>query len=142
VHNDDNRGEDGKQLRVEFLEVFGIDEGDDIWVDADASMLEVLVALSRRVSFESYSTPANWFWKLIANLDLSHYTDANYDQNVEAEVDEALELVITRRYAPDGRGGLFPHRMRCSNQRYVELWYQMSTYLEEGERVANGPIAD
>lgn len=137
VYNDDNRNEDGKELRYEYIGETGTDEPDQL--DFDASMLEMLIALSRRASFESYGTPAEWFWKLIENLDLQHYTDANWDRGVEEEVNEALEMVIQRSYSIDGRGGLFPLRMAKNNQKRVELWYQLAAYLLEGEHVANGP---
>jgi len=137
VHNDSNRGEDGKELREEYLEIFRYSEPD--WPDMDASMFEVLIALSRRAAFNSYGTPASWFWKMLENLDLRHYSDANYNDIVEQEVEEVLDNVLDRRYSPDGRGGLFPLRMPHHDQRKIELWYQLSAYILEGGEVDNGP---
>lgn len=136
IRNDDNRAEDGKFLREEYLD-WGASDPD--MPDAPASILEMLVALSRRVAFESYGSPADWFWKLLENLDMKHYTDANWDDFVEQDVGQALELLNSRKYGEDGRGGLFPLRYPHTNQRRVELWYQMSAYILEGADVANGP---
>lgn len=136
IRNDDNRAEDGKLLREEYLD-WGI--GDPDLPDAPASILEILVALSRRVAFESYGSPADWFWKLLSNLDMQHYTDANYDDFVEQDVGQALELFVSRKYGSDGRGGIFPLRYPRADQRRQELWYQMSAYILEGDDVANGP---
>lgn len=138
VNNDGNRNEDGKELRQEFLERTGL-EGEDIFLDMDASMLEMLLALSRRVAYESYGQPADWFWKMLENLDMRHYTDANYDENVAHEVDDAIEVVLDRDYGFEGRGGLFPLRMATTDQRRTELRYQMAAYIIEGWTVDNGP---
>lgn len=137
VHNDDNRGEDGKELREEFLDEFGYSEPD--WPEVDASMFEVLIALSRRAAYNSYGTPASWFWKMLENLGFRHYSDANYNNEIEEEVDEVLQIVLDRTYSEDGRGGLFPLRSPHLDQRRIELWYQLSAYILEGGDVDNGP---
>lgn len=141
VAHDGNRGEDGKELRDEYLFEHKNVEGDDLFMDMDASMFEVLIALSRHIAFASYGESSDWFWKLLQNLDMRHYTDANYGEFVEAEVSEALTMVMQRTYGFDGRGGLFPLRNATTDQRRVELWYQMAAYLLEGEHVDNGPHA-
>ncbi len=139
IPNDDNRAEDGKEFRYEFFRDAGIEEVDEYWVSLDCSMLEMLIALSRRISFESYATGADWFWKLLENLDLRRYTDEVYNSMTAEEVIEAIERVNTRTYNRDGTGGLFPLRDTRIDQRKIELWYQMSSYLLENEYVDNGP---
>jgi hypothetical protein len=139
IRNDDNREGDGRALRAEYFEQPRVASDEDLWLDAPASMLEVLVALSRRVAFESYSTPEKWFWKLLENLDLKHYNDYHFSNEIERDVDDTLERLIARGYSSDGRGGLFPLRDPQHDQRRVELWYQMCAYLLEGEDVHNGP---
>lgn len=140
VHNDENREEDGRALRAEYFEQPRVAAGgEDLWLDAPASVLEVLIALSRHVAFESYSTPQKWFWKLLENLDLKHYNDYHFNPDVERDVDDTLERLLERGYSSDGRGGLFPLRDPLHDQRRVELWYQMCAYILEGEDVHNGP---
>src|SRR5687768_18597032 len=55
VPNDDNRIEDGKDLRLEFVDQQKIMNVDFGWMHLGCSMLELLVALSRRLSFEARS---------------------------------------------------------------------------------------
>jgi len=138
VPNDDNRNEDGKELREEFLAEYEIHEPEQ-WLEMDASMLEMLIALSRRAAFESYGTSGDWFWQILTNLGLKKYSDAVYNQRLAEDVNDVLEQVITRDYNRDGRGGMFPLRQARYDQRQTEIWYQLSAYLMEGLDVANGP---
>lgn len=131
IPNDDNRVEDGRDLRHEFLAEAEIEEVDPEWMRQGCSMLEMLIGLSRRLSFEDDGTPRDWFWKLIENLDLERCTDRNYDHIHKAEIEETLNHVIFRTYAPNGHGGLFPLRHAQEDQTNVELWYQLSAYLLE-----------
>jgi len=131
---------DGIELRFEFLAESDIREGrNSSWAMLECSMLEMLVALSRRLSFESDRTPAEWFWKLMENLGLQIYTDVKYNNFVKEEVNEALNKVIDKDIEPDGLGGLFPLRNPHRDQRRIELWYQMSDYLMESNYVDNLP---
>ncbi len=128
VANDDNRIEDGKDLRYQFIDEEGLVNVDVGWVQLGCSMLELLVGLSRRLAFEADGEPRDWFWHLIENLDL-RYTDAH--QFNAREVDDILDRVIWRTYHQDGRGGLFPLQQAREDQRTVELWYQLSAYVLE-----------
>lgn len=129
VPNDDNRVEDGRDLRREFLEEQKILLQDPHWLDLGCSMLELLIGLSRRLSFEAEGEPSEWFWHLMENIHLDKYNDRmRYD---EEKVDEILERIIWRTYKANGRGGLFPLERPAENQTRVELWYQMSAYLLE-----------
>ena len=142
VPNDDNRVLDGIELRVEFVDAFGIEEVDQEWMDLGCSMLEMLIALSRRASFESSGEPDEWFWKLLENLELHRVSDDLYQSYQDVaweEVNEACDRVIYRTYERNGVGGLFPLRDAMQDQRRVELRYQMAAYLLEGDRVDNGP---
>ena len=126
VPNDDNRVEDARQLKCEFLEARGIDYEPRHGL---CSFLEMMLALSRRLSFEAGRSAKWWFWHLMKNIGLSGYNDA-VAFTVE-EVDEALDAIIWRTYSPDGVGGLFPLENPAEDQRKVEIWYQMNGYLIE-----------
>lgn len=132
VPNDDNRIEDGKDLRWEFLMECGLPE-DHPWMELDCSMLEMLVALARRTSFESYGTVMEWFWELMDNIGFRECTDDKYDSQIRRYVDQRLDTIINRKYEPNGDGGLFPLKHSFDDQRKVEIWYQMSHYLLENE---------
>lgn len=137
ISNDDNRAEDGKCLRDEFITDCGIEDIEIGWLQMDCSMLEMLIALARRASFESTGTAGDWFWIFMENLGLKQYTDRGFDLDAEAAIDEACERVIYRKYQRNGAGGLFPLRNAQRDQRRIELWYQLATYLLEGRY--NGP---
>lgn len=139
VRNDDNRVADGISLRWEFCCEFGYDDDLSIHLEP-CSMLEMLVALARRMAYESDGLgrgyeAADWFWRMLKNVGLKEYTDEVYLGDaffdVQESVDVVLDNVIERRYLPDGHGGLFPLRSSEHDQRQVELWYQMSAYLLE-----------
>lgn len=129
VPNDDNRIEDGKDLRLEFLHENGETDIDINWLEQGCSMLELLLSLSRHCAFESGGTAKHWFWHLIGNLQLEECTDASGYS--ESAVDEVLDRVIFRQYDYHGIGGLFPLRNPEQDQREVELWYQLNAYLIE-----------
>lgn len=131
VPNDDNRVEDGKDLRYEFLEDIGTtpEERDRLWLELGCSFLEMLIALSRRLSFEAGDSPRVWFWHLIENLELEEFSD-RVDISKE-HVDGVLDRVIWRTYEYNGGGGLFPLQYPEQDQRKVELWYQLSDYIVE-----------
>lgn len=131
VPNDDNRVEDGRELRHEFIEDLGLTLVDRNWLELGCSFLEMLIGLSRRLAFETGGKPRDWFWHLLNNLELDHYAD-----NIlipEKRVDDILDRVIWRTYRKDGHGGLFPLRYPREDQTQVEIWYQLSAYLLEHE---------
>ena len=92
-------------------------------------MLEMLIGLSRRLSFETDREPREWFWHLLQVLHLDQYDDSR--RIPEEEVDAILERVIWRTYGHNGDGGLFPLQNPSQDQRNVEIWYQLNEYLLE-----------
>lgn len=128
VPNDDNRVEDGKYLRRDFVDDLRLTNVDETWLELGCSMLELFVGLSRRLSFEAGGESRDWFWCLVDNIEI-RFNDT-YDFPMP-EVDEALDKVIWRTYSPDGDGGLFPLMDPQEDQRKVELWYQLCAYVLE-----------
>ena len=129
VPNDDNRIEDGKVLRNEFVEKFRY-EVDDNWMKLGCSMLELLIGLSRRLAFECEGEPRDWFWHLMNNIGLDKL-NCNDLVALPDYVDSAMEKVIWRTYHSNGRGGLFPLNNPHDDQRGVEIWYQLNAYILE-----------
>jgi hypothetical protein len=129
IPNDDNRVEDGKQLRYEFLDDASLEDLDRDWMAQDCSFLELLIGLSRRLAFETNREPDSWFWELLENLGLR---DLNDRVHIPRDViEEKMDRVIWRTYRYNGQGGLFPLRRAGQDQRDVELWYQLSAYILE-----------
>lgn len=128
VPNDENRIEDGRALRQEFIEQEDV-EVDAGWLALGCSMLELLIGISRRLQFMTEESPSDWFWEMLTNIGLNFYDD--YKHIPLNFVDDQLEAVIWRTYRHDGYGGLFPLQFPEADQRHVELWYQMSAYVLE-----------
>jgi hypothetical protein len=42
-----------------------------------------------------------------------------------------MERCVWRTYEPNGVGGFFPLENPNEDQREVELWYQMSAYVDD-----------
>jgi hypothetical protein len=140
VGNDVNREIDGKQLRQEFLDQVHADLVDEDWLNLDCSVLEMLIGMARRVSFDSYGHPSEWFQKFLSNLEIRGYTDAVWGHAIELEVSEILDTFVNRKYDYDGNGGIFPLRDPPEDQRETELSYQMSLYIMEGVYISHGPL--
>lgn len=127
--SDENRWEDGVALRRQFMVRHRDVMVEQHWLEMGCSVLEMLIALARRFSFEMPDgNDGEWFWHLIDNLGLTRYHDGRWHGRV---VDQVIERLIWRQYSYDGNGGLFPLRQPHQDQRRVELWFQMESYMLE-----------
>lgn len=140
IPHDENRAQDGLDLRDEYLSECGLTEH---YVDlGDCSVLEMMIGLARRMSFDTID-PYNgrqgdlttyWFWEMVDNIGLMDYSDDCYESyGGDWQVDDILTRLLDRKYRRNGEGGLFPLRLSRGDQRKVELWYQASAYLAEQE---------
>lgn len=127
IPNDDNRAEDGRDLRNEFTTEQVISLVDPGWSGLPCSFLEMLIGLARRLCFEADGRTTDWFWHLIHTLGLTGCTDASGFS--AEEVSEVLDTVIWRTYDRNGNGGLFPLVGSRKDQTKVEIWYQLSEWL-------------
>ena len=140
VPNDDNRAVDGKALRHVYASTDSF-MSVDVDESAPCSMLELCIGLAIRMNFaywwpEQDTVVGDWFWELMKNVGLDIYTDDRYSNTEKAWViiEEVLDVVIDRSYTSQGYGGLFPLWHTDGDQNELELWSQMSRYLEEKER--------
>lgn len=131
---DDNRAEDGMDLRHKFGDEYCIDEEliiDNLY-DKPCSVLEMMIALSIRCEDNIMGDPdignrtEEWFWNMIDNLGLSKMHDALF---LEEYVDLVLHRFLYREYQPDGKGGLFHIPSTHIDLRNIDIWYQMCRYL-------------
>lgn len=129
VPNDDNRLQDGVDLRAEYCYANHIRRG-SLTRLGQARFLEVLIGLSRRMSFNAGGTAQGWAWQFILNLELSRMTDPLL-RGKQRKTDDILDTVIWRTYTPDGVGGFFPLAWPDEDQTQKELWYQMAAYIDE-----------
>lgn len=129
VPHDENRAEDGKQLRKEFIDDLALKRVDKNWMNLGCSVFELMVGLSRRLEFEADGEPHYWFWTLMDNIGISRYSD---DQRIPNEkIERILDTIIYRKYKRNGLGGFFPLKHAAKDQRKVELWYQLNAYVRE-----------
>lgn len=139
VPNDDNRGEDGKRLRDIFYDEMRLRANTASFFvpDGPCTVLEVLIGIAIRMESQLMDNPRTMqmpecFWILIDNLEISHCNDSEYFNQYGGEViDEAIEIFLSRRYERNGSGGLFPLKSHRQDQRDVEIWYQMMSWLME-----------
>jgi hypothetical protein len=90
--------------------------------------------LARRAEFITDDRAQDWFWEFLENLDLSGFDDS--EEIDPADVAEILDRFIWRTYNRNGEGGIFPLKNPRSDQRDVELWYQLAAYIRENDRMS------
>ena len=125
VPNDDNRLQDGLDLRTYFL------DGRKAQLNLNgATLLEILISLSKRVAFTGGGVPKRWAWRLLKNLRLTTKSDPLTEEDLE-KINDVLDALVWRTYDANGRGGFFPLNHPEEDQTKVEIWYQMNKYVIE-----------
>lgn len=130
---DENRAHDGEDLRYRFCISHDYDERFVKYINGPCSVLEMMVALAIRCEENIMDDTrfgdrtGQWFWGMINNLGLGNMTDSRFN---EPYVRVAVNRFLDRRYDPDGKGGLFTIRDCKYDLRDVEIWYQLSWYLD------------
>lgn len=135
IPKDQNRAEDGENLRYRFALYFDYEDPFMICdiLDGPCSVLEMMVALALRCEETITDDPtkgdrtAQWFWGMIVNLGLGSMSDDRYNKGV---VDAAIARLLDREYEPNGKGGLFTVRDCLHDLRTVEIWIQLCWYLD------------
>lgn len=127
VPGDDNRAQDALDLRGYFQ----TQAGDQYRIPiGPPSILEVAIALSRKVAHFAGGEPTFWAWQVLENLGLMRWHDPISKDDFD-ELDRRLEGLIWRTFSPDGDGGFFPLNNPPEDQRTVEIWHQMHAYINE-----------
>ena len=139
IPRDANRSEDGKELRRQFINECDIQDVEVNWLQIECSVLEMLIGLACRASFESFGEPGNWLWKFFENLGIEVYNDHYYNNDVVEEVDAIIQRLLDRTYEQNGVGGVFPCNNARTDQTQIELWTQLQGYLLEGNYLEHGP---
>lgn len=127
---DENRAEDGTELRDQFCDDVIHNWDDTRFLFGPCTVLEMLIALAWRMAFETDEVDGTdagtsaWFWVLMMNLDLIRERPA-------AEIVDVVNILLTRSYGRNGRGGLFPLNSPRGDCRKMEIWDQMHAYIQE-----------
>ena len=94
----------------------------------------MMAALAKRCEDHIMGDPSQsdntavWFWEMITNMHLDRMTDDRFN---EEKVEEIVTNMLERNYDKSGDGGLFRIHDREKDMRYVEIWCQLSWYLNE-----------
>lgn len=134
IPRDENRALDGLELRRRFAH-----DADHRGYILDClaghcSVLEMMIALAIRCEEHIMDDPdigdrtGKWFWGMIENLGLIFMTDARFDRQY---VEKKVAIFLDRKYARNGAGGLFTAEHCVEDMRDIEIWYQMSWYLDD-----------
>lgn len=133
---DGNRAEDGVCLRYRFGDEHSYEHSlIASYLDIrPCSVLEMMVALALKCEERIMWNPdigdqtPRWFWGMIESLRLGSEDDRCFD---EGYAYYTVMKFINRDYKRDGKGGLFTVKNPTQDMRSVEIWYQMSWYLNE-----------
>ena len=132
---DADRACDGLYLRELFSEVVEEDEG--FWhglIFSECSVLEMMIALAVRMDNNYLFDPeigeraAQWFWNMFESLGLMDYDNDNY---IEEEVAQIIRTFNNGQYHSDGRGGLFTFEKAWPDVKRMDIWSQMTRWINE-----------
>ena len=139
IGNDDDRGDEGLELRIRYNDILASKAGEGDFNTPDVRdiygscrVLEMLIALSMRMydlmqDMGVYNSVSRWFWEIMGNvgfdeLDDYIYDDLDGDRIVKRMVDDIQNLHERKSGRP---GGWF----YVYDWRSIEIWYQMHEYL-------------
>ena len=125
---DRNRAGDGKELRFDWV-MWSDYHDDDSWVDTPCSVLEMLIALARRIRVDimpDYDIElADWFWKIISNMGLDRYDNSHFNS------DEICEKLCYFSEKKQHKMLIFNTKTEKSELESMDIWNQMQRWLAE-----------
>ena len=136
IERDGNRYEDGISLRYRF----GFEEDIPRPVVSykldvrQCSVLEMMVALALRCEETIMDDVSvgdrtdKWFWGMLDSMGLADMTDDIFWQ---FKAEEIVNRMLERKYARNGRGGLFTVSRTDVDMRDEEIWYQAMWFFNE-----------
>ena len=130
LDRDINRIDDCLSLREQFFYEKGVNGS---FIEKDPCILELLVSLSVRIDNEYLGNPNDphpeiMLWEMICNLGLDKFDNSHYNGD---KIYKILGVLVGRQYDFNGKGGLFPLKNVCFDQKNVEIVGQMKAYLSE-----------
>ena len=134
VNYDEDRGMDGLVLRDEWAQGVGFRYTPDF---GDATVLEVLIGIARRIEFQIFGTPYidEWdyvriFWDLINNLGLSKMFGTLSRYNFD-EIQENVSHFLEKDYKRHKNSNIFIFENTPPDYRKLNIWTQMGLYIRE-----------
>lgn len=130
---DENREIDGFDLRekYEIPDVY-LDFEED-FINRECSVMEMLVALSIRVDSDiigdpGEENPSEFFIKMLENLGLDRFEGERFKR---VDVCYIVDRWLRRGFDHNGYGSPFPVKMDHRDQRKLEIWDQVNSYINE-----------
>ena len=135
ISGDENRAWYGKHLREIWYEEYKwcdyIEDSEESYqkfIEYDCTVLEMLLALAEAMEEQADDTAPyskiGWFWVMVDNLGIRRQTPLK-------TVRQRVKDFVNRNYTRYGVGSIFPLQQITEDQRNVEIWYQMMTYLTQ-----------
>ena len=134
---DENRAEDGMELRSQFSDETGLYLDGSSGLTVKCSMLELIAALAIKVenrimrNISIGDRTSKWFFVMIDNMGFTKMTNNNWKYDYEDIVRKTCETIINRDYGSNGVGGLFPLKNDSKNWTNEEIWVQCMAFLRE-----------
>lgn len=131
IENDENRAYDGKSLRWRY--VYDGGDSDILKWEESCTVLEMLIALSFNMASITDGDDEHvyyWFWDMIANLNLDHMNDRNFNK---IDFNEIIHVFLNREYDNRGNGNIFTFVGEIEDLKMQEIWTQMCWYLDNIE---------
>lgn len=133
---DDNRRVDGLNFRNRFAyetntEEYAIKQS---FGNNPCSMLEMMISLASKIEEQIMSDPDQgdrtslWFQEMLCSLGIDNQNDQNFDYKW---FNFRIDIFENRDYEANGKFGLFTIKHPLVDMRTIEIWYQMSFYLNE-----------
>lgn len=137
LYRDNNRAEDGVALRKIYLENnYLADHLLKMFQNRECSVLEMLIGLAIRVDNEYIGDPGEehpeyFFIEMIENLGLCRLKQGPHMNRVVYTI---AKTWMDRKFKRNGQGSPFPVKYDDRDQRELEIWDQMNSYVNENFR--------
>lgn len=133
--NDEDREEDGLNLRLRFAEESGYPTYTvRTRITSSCSVLEMMLALAIRCEENIMGEPGDevnsgrWLFEMLESLHIEGMEDYCFDPDY---VYKRIRIFLQRRYSRNGDGGLFTVYKTNNDLRDADIWFQMCWYLAE-----------
>ena len=101
------------------------------------TFLELIISLAMRIDMDfmreinDVDNSRVYFWVIINNLGFLKYDDDSWTEDSIIEIVNRVNIVQERKYDFNGNGGLFPLKRAEVDQRTVQIWNQLCTFVDE-----------
>lgn len=134
---DSCRADDGINMRYLYLENDTPEDKRVYFYSRPCTVLEWLLGMAKRcedtVMFNEDEGDRTmlWFWSMIDNMGFSKYTDSAWNAQIQANINDRLDDILSRRIPSDGAGTPFPISETPENMQKCDWWRALNLWLNE-----------